>query len=76
MPVNMYPKNEELNGMETEALIDLLADCTARYTRLLLTDPNGEEFTATRDIIQRIQGTLNGRIPVDGAIDNRESDRA
>jgi hypothetical protein len=76
MPVNMYPKNEELDGIGTEALIDLLADCTARYTRLLLTDPNGEEYTATKDLIQRVQAALNGRIPVDGAIDDRESDRA
>ena len=75
MPVNMNPINEDLDGIETEKLIDILADCTSRYTRLLLTDPNGEEFAESRDKIQHIQDALRKRISLNNT-DENQADRA
>ena len=60
MPVNKE-NSEDLESIETETLIDMLSQCTARYTRLLLTDPNGEEFREARVRIEKLQDTLSKR---------------
>ncbi len=68
-----YPNPEELEAFPTNHLIDMLADSTSKYTRLLISAPHSEEFENTRDLILRIQEKLTTRSTQAGPA---ESDRA
>ena len=59
--MSVYPPIEELDLKDTVSLIDLLADLTTQYTRLLLSAPHSEEFETTRNAILRIQFVLKKR---------------
>lgn len=57
-PMSVFPAIKELELKDTTDLIDLLAELTTKYTRLLLSAPHSDEFESTRDAILRIQVVL------------------
>jgi hypothetical protein len=56
--MNEYPPIEELEMKDTTSLIDLLAELTTQYTKLLISAPHSDEFVLTRNAILRIQLVL------------------
>jgi hypothetical protein len=60
----------DLNTLDLQTLIDLLAEHTEAYTRLFAEkNINGEEFAKKKEIIRQLQTEIDKRKQLDGHVD-------
>ena len=65
---------EELRSLETSQLVDILAQLTANYSKMMSEGTTEEDYTKCDLTIRAVQSEIEGRKKIKGMTQNPETD--